>query len=132
MHKIYCFNRCRAYSLTGAYRKMLVKPTNVSWYFMGYEKDTDSLIQSDLEEMRGHAKIESNENGPLKALVVDFCLPSSAYATMALREILKTDTSAAHHIQLQENAAAKRAADDDQTEKQDDTKKAKLDEGVET
>lgn len=94
---------------------------------MGYDEDTDPLIQSDLEELRGHSKIESKENGLLKALVIDFCLPSSSYATMALREILKTDTSAAHHIKLQENATAKRVAD---TETLNETKRAKLSEDI--
>lgn len=42
----------RTYSLCGAYRKVLVKPTNVSWYFMKYKNDSDDLIQSDLEELR--------------------------------------------------------------------------------
>lgn len=40
------------YSLCGAYRKVLVKPKNVSWYFMKYKNDSDDLIQSDLEELR--------------------------------------------------------------------------------
>lgn len=123
----------RAYSLTGAYRKMLVKPSNISWYFLGYDKDTDPLIRSDLEELRGEPKIESKESALLKALVLDFSLPSSSYATMTLREILRTDTSPAHQIKLQENVASKRVATDDLPAGKDcdDAKKAKLMDAVE-
>ena len=102
------FSFSRTYSLTGAYRKLLVKPRELSWEFMKYKNDTDALIQSDWEEIRKFTKPTSVEDGALKALILDFCLPSSTYATMALREILKADTSAAHQTQLQLEQTAKR------------------------
>lgn len=89
----------KAYSLTGAYRKFIVKPDKLSWELTSYESETDNLIQSDLEEMKKEANPETAK-GELQALVVDFCLPSSTYATMVLREILKEDTSPSNQTKL--------------------------------
>ncbi len=39
-------------------------------------------------------------DGKFRALKIELTLPSSCYATMAVREVLKTDTSAAHQASL--------------------------------
>lgn len=93
--------------MTGAYRKLLVKPNNTSWYFMKYNQETDTLIRSDLEEIRGCPKPQSFADGLLKALILEFDLPTASYATMALREITKTDTSTAYQIHLQQKSNLK-------------------------
>lgn len=84
---------------------------------MKYNTENETLIRSDLEELRGEPEPKSIEDGSQKALIVEFSLPSSSYATMALREILKCDTSVANQMQLQQatapnEAAAKQAIDD--------------------
>lgn len=68
---------------------------------MKYNNETDVLIRSDLEELRGDAEPRSIDDGQLNALILELNLPTSSYATMALREITKSDTSASHQIHLQ-------------------------------
>lgn len=96
---------CRTYSLCGAYRKVFIKPVDLNWYFMRYNSENDTLIRSDAEELYGDKEPESIENGSQKALIVEFNLPSSSYATMALREFLKSDTSVAGQVHLQQTTA---------------------------
>ncbi|KYM77823.1 Pseudouridylate synthase 7 like protein [Atta colombica] len=84
----------KKYSLSGAYRNILEIPTNLSWKIMHYENKHDDLILSDIDEMRKHTSPQDKPNGKNKALIIEMCLKSSSYATMALREILKNDTSA--------------------------------------
>lgn len=94
------------YSLGGAYRKVFVKVDDLKWYFMKYNHENDTLIRSDLEELRGDVEPKSVENGTMKALILEFNLPPASYATMALREITKTNTSTAHQIQLQQSISS--------------------------
>lgn len=91
---------------------------------MKYNTETDTLIRSDIDELRGEEEPKSIENGSQKALILEFSLPASSYATMALREILKCDTSVAHQVQLQQEIAANVHTTD---ETQHKTKQAKLD-----
>lgn len=102
---------------------------------MKYNNERDTLIRSDLEELRGEKEPESIENGTQKALILEFTLPTSTYATMALREILKCDTSVANQIQLQianePTPDLKRAADAVDNDDETDAKKAKVEETVE-
>lgn len=94
-------NNVKTFSLPGAYRKMLVKPGNMTWEFKTYDSPTDNLIETPFE------KAVVCENGKFKALILDFELPSSCYATMFLREILRNDTSASNQSSLQEQEMSK-------------------------
>lgn len=100
----------RAYSLAGAYRKLIVLPGKLSWKLVRHASETDNLIRSDLEALNGEPEPQSVEDGPLRALLVEFQLPSSTYATMVLREILKADTSPAAQTKLSALMAEKDAA----------------------
>ncbi|XP_012526540.1 pseudouridylate synthase 7 homolog isoform X2 [Monomorium pharaonis] len=84
----------KKYSLSGAYRNILEVPTNLTWKIMHYENKHDDLILSDIDEMKKVTPPQDKPDGKYKALIIEMCLKSSSYATMALREVLKNDTSA--------------------------------------
>jgi len=91
-------NSVKTYNLPGDYRHMLVKPWDVSWEVVGYDDPTEDLIVSDKErlEMSGDSvpskAANGNSSGKYRALILNMSLPSSCYATMALREILRVET----------------------------------------
>lgn len=99
-------NKHNVFSLTGAYRKVFIKPKNMSWKFMKYSGQVD-LILSDYSRMCGDQEPEDDENGDNLALIVDLTLPPSAYATMALRELMKCDTNVGNHIKMENQLKAK-------------------------
>ena len=85
------------YSLPGAYRPIVVKPTDVSWKVVQHSDMNEDLLVSDIDIVLGKSPKEADENGSLRALVIDFTLPSSTYATMALREAMKIDMCKGMH-----------------------------------
>nr|XP_034182885.1 pseudouridylate synthase 7 homolog [Osmia lignaria] len=84
----------KKYSLGGTYRKILQIPSNLSWKIMHYKEKHSDLIMCDIDEMRKSTAPKDEPEGQYKALIIEMSLKSSTYATMALREILKYDTSA--------------------------------------
>lgn len=115
-------NKHPVFSLNGAYRKVFTKPRDVSWKFMKYSGQTD-LILSDYSKIFGDAEPEEDPNGDNLALVVDFILPTSCYATMALRELMKCDTNVGSQIKMEN----KRKLDEENAAKaEEESKKIKL------
>lgn len=84
----------------GSYRKIMVKPNEVSWQIKQYSHPHQSLIETDLDRLNRaiSRKDKESDDKPAfpptsdssdEALIVSFELPPSSYATMCLREIMK-------------------------------------------
>lgn len=91
-------------SLPGFYRRLVSIPRNFSWQFVKHSGDVD-LIQSDLQKIRNEALPVADEQSTDTALIVEFTLGSSQYATMALRELMKAETGSGSQSAL--SAASK-------------------------
>jgi len=104
-------HRVREYSLPGAYRAIVGRPQDLQWDVLKYSSSEDDLGYTDLDAIN-ELPVSSHDIGDLKALKIAFTLPASTYATMLLREVMKTSTSASFHRnqeQVQHEAAAKNA-----------------------
>lgn len=75
-------------NLPGCYRPLLAFPRNLCYRLLGAVSGEGGCSGSSLGE--GQASVpESKENSP--ALMLNFDLDSSCYATICLREIMKCD-----------------------------------------
>ncbi|OCB90878.1 tRNA pseudouridine synthase D [Sanghuangporus baumii] len=88
------------YNLTGTYRKIILKPKELSWSVLRYTDPDVPLAQSDEDKLLGMEPPVIDENGKFVALQINLQLSSAAYATMALREITKTETSSHYQTSL--------------------------------
>ncbi|KAM4675261.1 pseudouridylate synthase 7 homolog isoform 2-T2 [Discoglossus pictus] len=93
-------HRIKDYSLAGAYRKIIIKPHDVSWEVVAYDDTSIPLVETDLDKLEGKTPPVFNKEGKYRALKMDFSLPPSTYATMAIREVLKMDTSIKNQTRL--------------------------------
>ncbi|KAI5638639.1 tRNA pseudouridine synthase D (TruD) domain-containing protein [Phthorimaea operculella] len=85
-------HKFKSYTMTGAYRHLVIRPTDVSWSTVRYTEPFADLILSDWDELQGVKLSGIVEDGKYKALLLNMTLPASCYATMALRELLRVDT----------------------------------------
>ena len=81
-------------------RHVIVRPDHVTWETVNYDDPTVSLVRTDYDRMTSVPEPVSVSDGQYRALKMKFNLPSSSYATMLVREILKTDTSPSYHSAL--------------------------------
>uniref|UniRef100_A0A8D0HQ68 Pseudouridine synthase 7 n=1 Tax=Sphenodon punctatus TaxID=8508 RepID=A0A8D0HQ68_SPHPU len=93
-------HKIRDYSLSGAYRKIIIRPQNVSWEVVAYDDPKIPLFNTDLDKLEGKPPPVLATEGKFRALKMEFSLPPSTYATMAIREVLKMDTSIKNQTQL--------------------------------
>lgn len=84
---------CREYSLSGSYRKILHLPKELSWSVLRYTDPDVPLAQSDEDKLLGYDPPAVVPDGKFMALQINLTLGTAAYATMALREVTKTETS---------------------------------------
>ena len=89
--------RSQEVDVTGDYRKLICRPNDVDFHIIKYEESLKPLLQTDLMTLSG-LTIETNEEGEddaklLRAMHIGFTLPSSSYATIAIRELTKRPTS---------------------------------------
>ncbi|ELT96146.1 hypothetical protein CAPTEDRAFT_160486 [Capitella teleta] len=93
-------HKVRDYCMPGEQRHIVVSPGELEWSTVHYNDVTLPLTLSDAERLDGKTLPPPLTEGKYKALVVEFTLSPSSYATMALREIFKEDTSSAHQTTL--------------------------------
>ena len=87
----------RDYTLAGSYRAIIHLPKEMSWKVLRYTDPDAPLAQADEDQLLGFDAPAIQEDGKSMALQISLQLGTAAYATMALREITKTDTST--HVQ---------------------------------
>lgn len=106
-------NPINLYSQPGDYRRIMMKAADMSWRFHAYDDPDADILISDFEILEGKSSAESQ--GQQTALILEFTLPSSTYATMALREAMKVDMGKGNQAKLTENmkAIAKRKLEED-------------------
>ncbi|EGD73637.1 hypothetical protein PTSG_12299 [Salpingoeca rosetta] len=91
--------------LNGDLRYMITLPGNVTWRTMRYDDVTVPLLQSPIDRLQAAAEGKTLPDpnvptGQYRALILGFTLDVSCYATMAIREVLKTPTDKAFQSAL--------------------------------
>lgn len=94
----------RDYTLNGSYRAILHLPKELSWSVLRYTDPDVALAQADEDKLLGFDPPVISDDGKFMALQINITLGTASYATMALREITKTETSS--HFQTNLTAAA--------------------------
>mmetsp|Transcript_37348 Transcript_37348/g.76206 ORF Transcript_37348/g.76206 Transcript_37348/m.76206 type:complete len:700 (+) Transcript_37348:74-2173(+) len=91
-------------SLCGDYRKLMCKPSDVTFVVKEYNDPLQPLINTDLMDLSSTStekeEAKKDEN-VLFGMVIGFTLPPSAYATIALRELTKRPTSSDYQTKLE-------------------------------
>jgi tRNA pseudouridine13 synthase len=86
--------------LGGSYRHILHLPRELSWSVLRYTDPDVPLAQADEDKLLGFDPPAVVEDGKFMALQINLNLGTAAYATMALREITKTETSSHYQSAL--------------------------------
>ncbi|XP_046960661.1 pseudouridylate synthase 7 homolog [Vanessa cardui] len=84
-------HKYKSYSMCGGYRRCALRPRALEWRRAHYAHHAHDLLLSDRDLLDGRSA--PADDGKYKALLLTMTLPTSCYATMALRELLRVDTS---------------------------------------
>ncbi|KAK9366217.1 pseudouridine synthase [Lipomyces kononenkoae] len=93
----------KEFSLSGAYRHVLVMPGNVEWWCRRYSDPLQQMVRTDIDIVRALEETgiepsmvldqEEIPEGDRLAVILKLRMGPSQYATMALREVMKMETS---------------------------------------
>lgn len=120
--------RIKEFSLAGSYRLLMGKPTELSYQVVKYSEPTDALVRTDLEIIRAKEegktleKVVNEQEGERTAVILKMKLGVSSYATMALREFMKADTSrlgANFDVQIEKKQEEKEKDPKEETKEED-------------
>lgn len=93
----------RDFNCPGDYRKIICKASDVTCRIINYSDPLQPLIQTDLMKVNNvdiEASEAENDSNGLLGMTISFTLPSSAYATIFLRELMKRPTSSEYQSKL--------------------------------
>ena len=80
---------------------MINRPTNVEWRYIRYTDPDVALTQSDEDKhLNQDPAAQDDPEGKFLAVQLEFQLSSAVYATMALREVTREETSTWHQAGL--------------------------------
>ncbi|XP_055345709.1 pseudouridylate synthase 7 homolog [Paramacrobiotus metropolitanus] len=87
-------HKIKDYSLSGSYRPLVTKPRDVRWEIKFFDDPDQMLLLSDGDVLNGVSLPPSSaESGSYMALIMEFNLLASVYATMAIRELMKRSSN---------------------------------------
>lgn len=89
------------FSMNGDYRYLFVKPTDFDMSTRHYDDDLIPILSGKSETQN----IIPDNIGKKKAIILEFTLNPSEYATMLVREVMKTDTAVSHQMTLNDSLA---------------------------
>lgn len=100
LHPEKMLRKVKEFSFPGSYRKVMGKAANLSYEMISYSDDKSPIYRTDLEMLtlkkegkEPEQRIIDQGVGEKTAVVLKMQLGLGAYATMALREFMKADTS---------------------------------------
>lgn len=100
-------HKVKDYSLPGDYRHLVTIPSKAEFELVRYDDFSIPLLQTDMEKMDDSKTPSTLNEGNYLAARLSFSLPPSSYATIALRELMKTDISLSAQMKLNEQHGAR-------------------------